>query len=100
MANNTRIRTRKQGARTEILVMVKHPMGSASTEEGQAKARLIEEMTYFLNGEVVAIAQFGGGIARNPLTGVSVAGTNAGDTVAVSWTDSGGQQGGAETTVK
>ncbi|MGB7931971.1 MAG: thiosulfate oxidation carrier complex protein SoxZ [Gammaproteobacteria bacterium] len=103
MTNITRIRARKNGDRTVILALVKHPMETMKAEHAPGNAtgpaRFIEKMTFLLNGQVVAVADLGPNVDANPLTGISVSGATSGDTVSVAWTDSGGSSGAAETTV-
>ena len=100
MADETKIGTRRSGDRAEILVMVRHPMQSEPTNEGLNAGRFIQEMIYFHNAKVVAVADLGPGAAENPLTVVSITGANPGDLVAASWKDSAGGTGGAQAIVK
>jgi len=52
-----------------------------------------------MNGRAIAEAELGPATDDNPLTGISVAGAQSGDRVAVAWTDSEGESGGAESTI-
>jgi sulfur-oxidizing protein SoxZ len=101
MTKLTRIRARRNGERTEILVLVKHPMNgtrrAGAADEAQDPGYYIREMTFTLNGRAVAVAELGPGVADDPLTGVAVTGARAGDKLAVSWSDNLGATGGAET---
>jgi sulfur-oxidizing protein SoxZ len=57
-------------------------------------------MEFALNGTVVAQANLGAGVSKNPLIGIAIAGASSGDTVSVSWIDNKGEGDSAETVVK
>ena len=103
MAKLTKIRTRYQDGQTEILVLVNHPMETGRRRDKKTKqlipAYYIQKMIFEVNGSVVAEANLGPGVAKNPLTGIVLKGTRAGDKIKVSWTDNKGESGGAEATV-
>lgn len=99
MARLTKIKTRKRGDTTEILVLVNHPMETGRRKNKKTKQKIpahyIQRMTFELNGKVVAEANLGAGVSKNPLTAITVKGGKAGDKVKVSWTDNKGESGGA-----
>jgi sulfur-oxidizing protein SoxZ len=103
MTSQTKMKTRHVGGQTEVLVWVRHPMeaGRHRDEKTQKliRPRYIETMVFRLNGEVVAEAYLGPGLAPNPLTTVGLRATHPGDRVTVSWTDNTGDSDRAETTL-
>lgn len=96
MAYVTKIRTRSIGDHTRILVLVKN---SSSSGRDSRTGPFIERITFTMNGRAIAEAELGPATDDNPLTGISVAGAQSGDRVAVAWTDSEGESGGAESTI-
>lgn len=101
MEKLTKLRVRKSGTRSEVMALVKHPMemGLRWDDETRQEANYIEKMIFELNGVVVAEARMGPGVAEDPLTGISLKKAQSGDKVAVSWIDTRGDTGSAETTI-
>jgi len=62
-------------------------------------AHYIQKMTFEHNGKVVAEANLGPAVSKNPLTAIEIKGAKAGNKVKVSWSDNKGESGGAEATV-
>jgi sulfur-oxidizing protein SoxZ len=103
MATHTKIRTRKTGDRTEVMVLIKHPMEAGAGRDPATgepiSAQYIETMIFELNGTIVAEARLGPGVAANPLTSIGITGARAGDTVTVRWTDNLGEGEAARATI-
>ncbi len=99
----TKIKTRPKDGATEILVLVNHPMETGQRVDPRTKekvpAHFIQNLTIELNGKPVAVASMGAAVSKDPLVGVSVKGTKAGDKVKVSWSDNKGESGSAEAAV-
>jgi len=99
----TKIKTRPKDGATEILVLVNHPMETGLRVDNKTKqkipAHFIQKLTIELNGKVVADVDMGIAISKDPLIGVAVKGSKAGDKVKVSWTDNKGEKGGADAAV-
>jgi len=104
MPKQTKLRLRKHGTRTEVIVLVKHPMETGSRQDNETgqpvAADYIEKMTFELNDVVVAEARMGPGVAEDPLTGITLGKARPGDRITVSWVDNRGEGGGAEATVR
>jgi sulfur-oxidizing protein SoxZ len=100
MADDTKLKVKLAGAEAEILVLVNHPMETGARKDkdsGQlVPAHHIQKMTFEVNGKVVADADIGGGVSKNPLIGIKIGGAKAGDKVKIAWTDNKGGKGGAE----
>ncbi|MEN8133311.1 MAG: thiosulfate oxidation carrier complex protein SoxZ [Pseudomonadota bacterium] len=103
MAKLTKLKIRKSGTRTEVMVLVKHPMETGRQQSDETNqsvpADYIDKMTFELNGAVVAEALLGPGVAADPLTGIALKKAKSGDKVTVSWIDSQGESGSAETII-
>lgn len=103
MARLTKMKTRPKDGGHEILVLVNHPMETGQRVNPKTKqkvpAHFIQKLTIEVNGKPVAVADLGVAISKNPLVGVAVKGTKAGDKVKASWTDNKGESGKAETTI-
>lgn len=101
----TILRVRKTGSRTEIMVLVKHPMGS-DKRDSDKKGKMptttpcIEKMTFSLNDVNVAEAMMSSGVAENPLTSIMLYSAKQGDRVSVHWQDSVGNYGKENTIIK
>ncbi|MFW2438751.1 MAG: thiosulfate oxidation carrier complex protein SoxZ [Arenicellales bacterium] len=100
----TKIKARKKGNATEILVLAQHPMETGSRKDKKTKkeipAHFIQTLNFTVNGKTVADVAMGIGVSKNPLVGIRVKGTKSGDKIEVSWKDNKGETGGAKTTVK
>ena len=103
MSRTTRIRTKVQDGETEVLVLVNHPMETGQRTDSKTKekipAHFIQKMTFFLDGKEVAVADMGTAISKDPLVGVKLKGTKAGNKVKVTWSDNKGETGEAEATI-
>jgi sulfur-oxidizing protein SoxZ len=103
MADDTKLKIKLAGAEAEVLVLVNHPMETGARKDkdsGQlVPAHFIQKMTFEHNGKVVADADIGGGVSKNPLIGIKIGGAKAGDKVKIAWTDNKGTKGGAEEAV-
>jgi sulfur-oxidizing protein SoxZ len=104
MSGLTKIRARKTGAATEILVLVKHPMETGwrqdKTSQVPIPAHYIDQISFEFNGKLVAEAHLGPNVDANPLTAIRLENVRSGDKVAVSWIDNWGEGERVETTVR
>ncbi len=100
----TKIKARKKGNATEILVLVQHPMETGSRKDKKTKkvipAHFIQTLNFTINGKTVADVSMGIGVSKNPLVGIRVKNAKSGDKIEVSWKDNKGETGGAKTAVK
>ncbi|MEA1890226.1 MAG: thiosulfate oxidation carrier complex protein SoxZ [Pseudomonadota bacterium] len=100
----TKIKARKKGNATEILVLVQHPMETGSRKDKKTKkeipAHFIQTLNFAINGKSVADVAMGIGVSKNPLVGIRVKNAKSGDKIEVSWKDNKGETGGAKTAVK
>jgi len=100
----TKIKARKKGNATEILVLVQHAMETGSRKDKKTKkvipAHFIQTLNFTINGKSVADVAMGIGVSKNPLVGIRVKNAKSGDKIEVSWKDNKGETGGAKTAVK
>jgi sulfur-oxidizing protein SoxZ len=100
----TKIKARKKGNATEILVLAQHPMETGTRKDKKTKkvipAHFIQTMNFTVNGKTVADVSMSFGVSNNPLVGIRVKSAKSGDKISVSWTDNKGKTGGAKTTIK
>jgi sulfur-oxidizing protein SoxZ len=86
-----------------IKCLMQHPMEPGTrkdTKTGQLiPAHFITEVTATVGGKSVLSAQWGGGIAANPLLAFRVKGAKAGDKVAIKWVDNKGNSESGEAAV-
>ena len=103
MAKLTKLRIRKRDARTEVMVLVKHPMEVYRQRNDETKqpgsGGYIDKMSFALNGAVVAEARLGPGVAADPLTCIALKNAKIGDKVTVRWNDKQGESGSSETII-
>ncbi len=100
----TKIKARKKGNATEILVLVQHPMETGNRKDKKTKKKIpahyIQTMNFTINGKTVADVAMSFGVSKNPLVGIRVKSAKSGDKISVSWKDNKGETGGAKTVVK
>jgi sulfur-oxidizing protein SoxZ len=99
----TKLKINPKDGATEVRVMVLHPMETGLRVDAKTKekvpAHFIQNMTFKLNGKDIAVADLGVAISKDPVIGISVAKTQKGDKISVSWSDNLGNKGQAEQTV-
>ncbi len=103
MAEPMRIRATMAGDVADVKVLMNHPMETGLRKDAKTgqliPAHFIQDVTATLNGATVLVAEFGGGISKNPYLGFKIKGAKAGDKVAINWTDNKGDKNSAETAI-
>ncbi len=104
MARETKLRTRTQEGKIEILALVSHPMETGMRKDKASgktvAAHFIQEMTLVHEGKIVAELFCGVGASENPLMGFRLKNAKAGDKVVFSWKDNLGESGQVEAVVE
>lgn len=99
----TRMRLRSKSNRVETMALVKHPMETGARKDKQTGRTIhehfIRTMTFARNGKVVAEADMGVGVARNPLIGIALNDAVPGDRVEMHWQDNRNNSGSANSMV-
>lgn len=103
MARKTKVRTRMQDGKVEVLILVSHPMETGLRSDKKTKqkipAHFIQTLDVTLNGKPVASAELGIGISANPLIGFRLNSAKTGDKLQVKWKDNQGENGIIDTKV-
>ncbi len=90
-----RIRAKDKGDFVELKALMKHVMETGNRKDGQTgetvPAHFIQEVVVEAGGEVVARANWGPGVSKNPYLAIAFTGSARGDTVKVSWVDNKGE---------
>lgn len=95
MPQPMRIRAQLLAGRVEVRVLMAHEMetGLRKDEQGAlVPAWFIQNVRVSHNGRIVLSAQWGTAVSKNPFLHFRFSGGKVGDKVAVSWTDSHGEQ--------
>lgn len=90
-----KIRATLKGDTADVDVFMRHPMetGLRKNSKGEIVPRhFIKNVVVTHNGRTVLEAHWGTGVSRNPFFGLRVTGAQAGDKIAVTWTDSKGDK--------
>ena len=100
----TKIRTKTSGDVTDVLVLIDHPMETGLRPDPKDKnkkvpAHYIQKLTFSVNGKEVASTDLGAAVSKDPLVGIKLKGTKAGDKIKATWSDNQGKSGGGEVTV-
>ena len=94
---------RSKNDRMETLVLVKHPMETGMRKDKQTGRAIpehfIQTMTFSRNGKMVAEADIGIGVAKNPLIGIALNDADPGDRIEMRWVDNHGNSGSANDVV-
>jgi sulfur-oxidizing protein SoxY len=99
----TKMRVRPRNERMEALVLIKHPMETGVRKDEKSgrviAAHFIQTMTFSRNGKIIAEADLGGGVAKDPLIGIALSDARPGDRIGFRWLDNHGESGGADDVV-
>lgn len=103
MARETKLRTRRQEGKVEVLALINHPMETGLRKDKASgkpiPAHFIQELALEHNGKPTAVASLGIGVSENPLIGFRLVNAKNGDKIKISWTDNKGETGVAEAVV-
>jgi len=95
MPQPMRIRAQLLAGRVEVRVLMAHEMETGLRKDeqgGLVPAWFIQNVRVTHNARVVLSAQWGTAVSKNPFLHFRFSGGQVGDKVAVSWTDSRGEQ--------
>lgn len=98
-----RIKASMDGDAALIKCLMQHPMETGLRKDSKTgqliPAHFINHVTASVGDKTVLDAQWGGGIAANPLLAFRVAGAKSGDKVVISWEDNTGAKDSGEATI-
>ena len=97
MAEQIQIRARMQGNEiAEVKILLVHEMETGFRKDPKTKnlipAHFIKDIVVTLNGKTALVAQWSGGISKNPFLGLRLIGAKPGDFVAISAVDNLGKK--------
>ncbi len=103
MARETKLRTRTQEGKIEVLVLINHPMETGMRKDKATgkpiPAHFIKELSLVHNGKPAATVNLSVGVSENPLIGFRLRNAKNGDKIKISWNDNKGEKGVAEAVV-
>ena len=99
-----KIRAKAKDGITTVKTLISHPMESGQRKNSKTGEKIpahhVTEVMAEQNGKQVMIANWGGGISKNPYLSFKFKGAAAGDTVKISWVDNKGEGDSAEAQIK
>ena len=93
MASTIRVRATANGDITEVQALIQHPMDSGFVKDAKGEIippHFIKELTFEHNGKHVFVADWGGGVSKDPYVKFAFKGAKKGDDLKVSWVDNKG----------
>ena len=93
MASTIRVRATNNGDITEVQALIQHPMDSGFVKDAKGEiiaAHFIQQLTFEYDGKAVFVADWGGGVSKDPYVKFSFKGGKKGDDLKVSWSDNKG----------
>src|ERR1700681_344951 len=93
MASTMRVRASSNGDTTEVQALIQHPMDSGFVKDAKGEIippHFIQELTFEYDGKAVFVADWGGGISKDPYVKFAFKGAKKGDDLKVSCVDNKG----------
>lgn len=91
-----KLRASMSGDTADIKCLMNHPMETGMRKDAASgkvvPAHYISDVTCTVGGKTVVVAQWGGGVSKNPYMALKVKGAKSGDEVTVNWTDNKGEK--------
>ena len=99
-----KIRAKAKDGITTVKTLISHPMESGQRKNSKTGEKIpahhVTEVMAEHNGKQVMIANWGGGISKNPYMSFKFKGAASGDTVKITWVDNKGEGDSAEAPIK
>ena len=93
MASTIRVRATSSGETTEVQTLIQHPMESGLIKDANGEPippHFIRQLTFEHAGKQIFIADWSGGISKDPYLKFAFKGGRKGDELKVSWVDNKG----------
>ena len=93
MASSIRVRATSNGDITEVQALIQHPMDTGLVKDSKGEvipAHFIQQLTFEYDGKAVFVADWGGGVSKDPYVKFAFKGGKKGDDLKVSWSDNKG----------
>ena len=81
MASTIRVRATSSGETTEVQALIQHPMDSGFIKDAKGEIippHFIQQLTFEYDGKTVFVADWGGGISKDPYVKFSLQGRQEG----------------------
>ncbi len=99
-----KIRAKAKDGVTTVKSLISHVMESGQRKDSKTGKKIpahhVTEVTAEHNGKQVMMANWGGGISKNPYLSFKFKGGASGDTIKISWVDNMGEGDSAEAPIK
>jgi len=86
-----RVQAKNKNGVTQVKALINHPMETGNRKDKKTgkviPAHFIEEVSCEYNGEQVMLAEWSGGVSKNPYMAFKFKGGASGEVVKVSWKD-------------
>ena len=93
MASTIRVRATANGDITEVQALIQHPMDSGFVKDAKGEIippHFIKQLTFEHDGKNVFVADWGGGVSKDPYVKFAFKGGKKGDDLKISWVDNKG----------
>ena len=105
MAKKTiKMRAKEKGGVVTVKALMTHPMETGSRKDKKTgkmiPAHFIQEVVAEHGGNKVLVANWSGGVSKNPYLSFKFGGGKKGDAIKISWTDNQGNSDSAEGAIK
>lgn len=93
MASSIRVRATAKDDITEVQALIQHPMDSGFVKDAKGEIippHFIKELTFEHNGKRVFVADWGGGVSKDPYVKFAFKGAKKDDELKISWVDNKG----------
>ena len=93
MASTIPVLATSSGETTEVQALIQHPMASGFVKDAKGEIippHFIQQLTFEYDGKTVLLADWGGGVSKDPYVKFSFKGGKKGDDLKVSWSDNKG----------
>jgi sulfur-oxidizing protein SoxZ len=93
MASSIRVRATAKDDITEVQALIQHPMDSGFVKDAKGEIippHFIQELTFEHNGKRVFVADWGGGVSKDPYVKFAFKGARKDDELKISWVDNTG----------
>ena len=89
-----KVKAKAKGSTVTVKTLISHPMETGLRKDKKTgkviPAHFVQEVTAIHNGNTVLLANWSGGVAKNPYLSFKFDGGKKGETLKVSWSDNKG----------
>jgi sulfur-oxidizing protein SoxZ len=104
MAKSIKIRAKEKGGVTTVKALMTHPMETGGRKDKKTgntiPAHFIQEVVCKHKGNTVMLAEWSGGVSKNPYISFKFSGAAKGDEIELAWTDNTGKNDSMTSKIK